>query len=163
MMQLLPTLFRSKPAIPEMDFSGEIAAVGPGVPSSRRLLVGSLVFGSILLGTHLGGAGALAEYVVVSAENVVRKPENVSLEESAGLGIAGCTALTLIERARLKQGDSVLVNGASGGIGTFVVQMAKNIVGESGRVVAICSGRNVELVKGIGADEVGNLSLILSH
>jgi NADPH:quinone reductase-like Zn-dependent oxidoreductase len=60
----------------------------------------------------------------------------------------------LIEKAQLKSGDAVLVNGASGGIGTLVVQMAKDIVGESGRVVAICSGRNVELVKGLGADEV---------
>ena len=60
----------------------------------------------------------------------------------------------MLEKAQLKRGDAVLINGASGGIGTLVVQMAKDTVGESGRVVAICSGRNVELVKGLGADEV---------
>lgn len=66
----------------------------------------------------------------------------------------------MIEKAQLKSGDAVLVNGASGGIGTLVVQMAKDIVGESGRVVAICSGRNVELVKGLGADEVSYFTLL---
>jgi NADPH:quinone reductase-like Zn-dependent oxidoreductase len=113
------------------------------------------VFGSVLIGPHLKlAAGSLAEYVAVAATSVVRKPDRASFEEAAGLPVAGCVALTLIDAARLKAGDTILVNGASGGIGTIVVQLAKKLVGESGRVVAICSGRNVELVNSLGADEV---------
>jgi NADPH:quinone reductase-like Zn-dependent oxidoreductase len=155
MMQLCPMLFRTEPAIPELDFSGKIVAIGSEVPFSRGLSVGSPVFGSVPVRSHLrAGAGALAEYVVVGAETVVRKPENASFEEAAGLTVVGCTAVPLIQRANLKRGDSVLVNGASGGIGSMVVQLAKEAVGESGKVVAICSGRNLELVKSLGADEV---------
>ena len=156
MMQLCPALFRSMPAIPELDFSGTIVAAGSAVPESRNLVAGTTVFGSVLVGPHLrAGAGALAEYVVVAAESVVRKPGNVSFEEAAGLSVAGSTALLLAEKAGLKRGDSVLINGASGGIGTMVVQMAREAVGQSGRVVAVCSGRNVELAEKLGADEVG--------
>jgi reticulon-4-interacting protein 1, mitochondrial len=157
MMQLCPMFFRAKPAIPELDFSGEIVAIGSEVPVSRALSVGSPVFGSISIESHLRlGVGALAEYVIVTATNVVRKPENMSFEEAAGLAVVGCTAVPLIEGAKLGRGDSVLVNGASGGIGTMVVQLAKEAVGESGKVVAICSSRNLELVKSLGADEVSS-------
>jgi len=117
------------------------------------------VFGSIPVGFHLKtGAGALAEYVAVESQCVVGTPEGKQGEEVAGLGVAGCTALLLVEKAGLKRGDSVLVNGASGGVGHMVVQMVREVVGESGRVVAVCSegGGNGEMVRGLGADEVGD-------
>lgn len=83
------------------------------------------------MGPHLSaGAGALAEYVAIDVTTVVKKPDEASLEEAAGPGVAGCTALVVAEKAGLKKGDSVLVNGASGGIGHMVVQVAKKKVGE---------------------------------
>ena len=154
-IQLCPFLFRSNFAIPELDFSGTIVAVGSAVSETRHLEPGVPVFGSVGMIPHIRtGAGALAEYIKVAASAVVRKPDETPLKEVAGLGVAGCTALVLLEKADLKKGDSVLVNGASGGVGTLVVQLAKDIVGESGRVVALCSGRNVEMVGKLGADEV---------
>lgn len=156
MMQLCPFFLRSKPAIPELDFSGTIVAAGPMALGSGRVAIGDVVFGSIGVGNHVKeGHGALTRFVVVPVANVARKPDrNVSDAEAAGLGVAGCTAVALMEKTGLQNGDSVLVNGASGGIGSMVVQMARDIVGRNGRVVAICSDPNAEMVKGLGADEV---------
>ncbi|KAH7379791.1 zinc alcohol dehydrogenase [Cadophora sp. MPI-SDFR-AT-0126] len=155
MMQICPMMFRAKPAIPEMDFAGTVVQIGPNVAESRNLKAGAEVFGSVLVGSHIrAGKGSLAEFVVVSAENVCLKPENMSFEEAAGLPVAGCTALALVHAAKLQEGMKVLINGASGGIGSMAVQMAKVAVGKSGKIVAICSKPNVEMVKGLGADEV---------
>jgi NADPH:quinone reductase-like Zn-dependent oxidoreductase len=158
MMQLCPFIFRSSPAIPETDFSGTVVETSAEVQSSGRdISPGTSVFGSILVGPHLStGAGALAEYVVVNANSVCRKPEKASFEEAAGLAVSGCTALALMDKAGLKRGDSVLINGASGNVGHLVLQMARDAVGESGRVTAICSARNEEMVRNLGADEVGS-------
>jgi NADPH:quinone reductase-like Zn-dependent oxidoreductase len=154
-MQLCPFIFRATPSIPELDFSGSIASLSPDVPLSRNLTLGTAVFGSVPISAHARfGSGAMAEYVVVPADHVVAKPENASFEDVAGLPVAGSTALAVIEKAGLNKGDMVLINGASGGIGSMVVQMVRDAVGESGRVVAICSGKNVEMVKQLGADEV---------
>jgi reticulon-4-interacting protein 1, mitochondrial len=154
-MQLCPFIFRASPAIPELDFSGTITRIGSDVPSARNLKPGTPVFGSVPISAHTGSSsGALAEYVVVPADHVIPKPVNASFEEVAGLPVAGSTALAVVEKAGLKRGDSVLVNGASGGIGSMVIQMVRDAVGESGTVVAICSGKNFEMVKQLGADEV---------
>ena len=163
MLHLVPAFFRSTPAVPELDFAGSIVVAGSAVPEGRGLIQGTRMFGSVSVSPHLGaGVGALGEYVVVEAESVARRPEGLAAEEAAGLPVAGCTALALVEKARLKRGDSVLVNGASGGIGTMVVQLVREAVGESGRVVAVCSGRNMELVKGLGANEVSG-SCVVCH
>jgi NADPH:quinone reductase-like Zn-dependent oxidoreductase len=156
MMQLCPFFLRSSPAIPEMDFSGVVVDAGEEALKSDRIAVGDHVFGSIGVGEHIkAGSGALAGYVVVPIANVLRKPSNNATDaEAAGIGTAGCTAMALMERCGLKNGDSVLVNGASGGIGATVVQIARDLVGKNGRVVAICSGGNAEMVRGLGADEV---------
>jgi NADPH:quinone reductase-like Zn-dependent oxidoreductase len=161
MMQFCPFIFRSKPAIPELDFAGTLIAVGADVPKDRSLAPGDAVFGSVTVRPHLNtGAGALAEYVVIAASSVVRKPESMALQEAAGLGVCGCTALTLYDRAGLKAGDSILINGASGGIGTMVTQLARHAVGPSGRIVALCSGKNAKMVRSLGADEVRDLGLL---
>jgi len=157
-MQLLPSLFRAPMCIPEMDLSGTVVACGSSVPRSLNLPAGTKVFGSVPVGQHAKGSGALAEYVAVDPTSVVGV-DGVKGEEVAGLAIAGTTALELVKAASLKIGDSVLVNGASGGIGHLVVQMCKNIVGESGRVVAVCSTANVVWVKDLGADEVCHIPL----
>lgn len=167
MLHFCPFLFRHSPAIPELDFAGTIVEVGPQEQQvsesvslldrleNRGLVVGAQVFGSIGVPEHVGGGyGTLGEYVIVDADYAVKKPTAVSPEEISGVSVTGCTALPAVESAQLKRGDSVLVNGASGGIGTLVVQMAKKIVGDSGKVVGICSGRNIELVRSLGADEV---------
>lgn len=169
-MQLCPAFLRTKPCIPELDFSGRIISLGPAVPEPRGLKVGDDVLGSVLVPAHLKGAGTLAEFVALEADGVVRMPrvegkEGWEMEKgmgkAAGLGVSGCTALALMEEAEkkgLKTGMRVLVNGASGGIGTMIVQLVKRAVGESGQVVAICSGKNVDLVRKLGADEVGAIS-----
>jgi NADPH:quinone reductase-like Zn-dependent oxidoreductase len=125
-----------------VDFAGTVEAVGKNV---TRFKVGDEVFG--------GGSGALAEYVTVrETAAVVHKPENVSFEQAAAVPIAGVTALqALRDIGQLKAGQKVLINGASGGVGTFAVQIAKSLGAD---VTGVCSTRNVELVKSLGADHV---------
>jgi NADPH:quinone reductase-like Zn-dependent oxidoreductase len=125
------------------DMAGTIEAVGPGV---TRFKVGDEVFG--------GAHGALAEYALASAEDgdLVLKPANVSFEDAAGLLIAGGTALeALRDYGRIAPGQKVLINGASGGVGTYAIQLAKSFGAE---VTAVCSTRNVDLVRSLGADHV---------
>ncbi|KAE8443359.1 hypothetical protein EG329_001917 [Mollisiaceae sp. DMI_Dod_QoI] len=155
LINFIPMTFRTKPSIPETDFSGTVIATGKGVSASRELIPGAKVCGSAPLAAMiLHGRGVIAEYVVVPAENVVLKPEALGWEEAAGLPVAGMVGLSVMDLGRVKKGERVLVNGASGGIGSVVVQMAKKAVGEEGRVVGICSARNEGMVKGLGADEV---------
>ena len=162
-MQLVPSLFRSRVSIPEADFSGTVIGLGSSVPADRRLNPGVSVFGSIPIGKHVASSsGALAENVVVEHSAVVEAPPRADIGELSGLPIAGTTALELIKAAKLKRGDSVLVNGASGGIGHLVLQMCKEEVGETGRVVAVCSTDNVGWVKEYGADEVSTISSTLN-
>jgi len=158
-----------------MDFAGTIVEIGPPAAnpdetdallggggdaigrSEGEFQIGDEVFGSILVPEHIGGGhGTLAEYVVVQAANCVRKPTNAKLEEVAGLGVAGSTALVLMEAADLKSGDRVLINAASGGIGSLVVQLAKEKVGKGGVVVGVCSGRNRGMVEALGCDVVSS-------
>src|SRR5207247_4324783 len=97
--------------------------------------------------------GAVAEYVCVRAKRaIVMKPNNVTFEQAGSVAVAGLTALQgLRDKGRIQAGQKVLVNGASGGVGTFAVQIAKAFGAE---VSGVCSTRNVDLVKSIGADHV---------
>lgn len=133
-------LRRPKPPRLGVDFAGTVEAVGPNV---REMKPGDEVFG--------GRTGAFAEYVVATEGRLVRKPENISFEQAAAVPIAGVPALqALRDKARVKAGHRVLINGASGGVGTFAVQIAKSL---GAHVTAVCSTRNVELVRSLGADE----------
>jgi len=125
-----------------VDFAGTVEAVGRNV---TRFKPGDEVFG--------GRSGALAEYVVVRHDRAVAaKPSNVSFEQAATAGIAAITALQALRDAgRLQSGEKVLVNGASGGVGTFAVQIAKALGAE---VTGVSSTRNLELVRSLGADRV---------
>jgi NADPH:quinone reductase-like Zn-dependent oxidoreductase len=100
-----------------------------------------------------GRDGAFAEYVVVPEERaIVPRPANVSVEHAASVGVAALTALQgLRDKGQLQAGQKVLINGASGGVGTFAVQIAKWLGAE---VTAVCSTRNVEIVRSLGADHV---------
>jgi NADPH:quinone reductase-like Zn-dependent oxidoreductase len=124
------------------DFAGVIAAVGAGV---TRFKVGDEVFG--------GRNGALADYVVADESgDIALKPAALSFEQAAALPIAGVTALqALRDHGGIKPGQKVLINGASGGVGTYAVQIAK---AHGAEVTGVCSTRNVELVRSLGADHV---------
>jgi NADPH:quinone reductase-like Zn-dependent oxidoreductase len=125
-----------------IDYSGTVEAVGAGVTQFEP---GDEVFG--------GRDGAFGEYVTPREDGAVaRKPANVSFEQAAAVGIAGLTALQgLRDKGRLQAGEKVLVNGASGGVGTWAVQLAKSLGGE---VTAVCSTGNVEAARELGADRV---------
>ena len=133
-----------KPRNPRVgiDCSGTVEAVGQEVTQFRP---GNDVFG--------GKAGALAEYLCVPAtEGIALKPANVSFEQAAGVQVAACTALqALRDSGKVQPGQTVLINGASGGVGTFAVQIAKSL---GAQVTGVCSARNVELVRSLGADHV---------
>jgi NADPH:quinone reductase-like Zn-dependent oxidoreductase len=123
------------------DMAGVVEAVGRDV---TRLRAGDEVFG--------WSRGAWAEYACTGADNLLPKPVNLTLEEAAAVPLAATTALQgLRDRGRLQPGQSVLVIGASGGVGTFAVQIAKALGAE---VTGVCSTRNVEMVRSIGADHV---------
>lgn len=158
-MQLCPLWFRRKPCVPEMDFSGEIVSVGnsetvPLLLEDRGLYPGLQVFGSIPVVEHMKGQGALSEYVVVDSECIVAAPQSIPLAEAAGLPIAGCTALSLLDAADLRKGQKVLINGAAGGIGSLITQMARHALGPESHIVAVSSQEKVALLKELGADEV---------
>jgi NADPH:quinone reductase-like Zn-dependent oxidoreductase len=123
------------------DLAGVVETVGGDVTGFRP---GDEVFGT--------GLGAWAEYAVAREPRLARKPANVSFEEAASVPIAGITALqALRDHGRVEAGTKVLVNGASGGVGTFAVQLAKWLGAE---VTAVCSSRNAEQAARLGADRV---------
>jgi NADPH:quinone reductase-like Zn-dependent oxidoreductase len=123
------------------DVAGTVEAVGGGVTDLRE---GDEVFGSC--------TGAFAEHAVARAGDVVAKPETISFEEAAGVTMAGLVALqALRDIGRVQAGQRVLVNGASGGIGTFAVQVAKSLGAE---VTGVCSTPHLALVTSLGADHV---------
>jgi NADPH:quinone reductase-like Zn-dependent oxidoreductase len=125
-----------------VDFAGTVEAIGKKV---TRFSKGDAVFG--------GRGGAVAEYVVAREQgSIVAKPDNVTFEEAGGVAIAAITALQgLRDRGNIQPGHKVLINGASGGVGTFAIQIAKAYGAE---VTAVCSTRNLELVRSLGADQV---------
>ncbi|GIJ24797.1 NAD(P)-dependent alcohol dehydrogenase [Micromonospora lutea] len=126
------------------DFAGQVEAVGRAV---TRFRPGDEVFG------EAGPAGgAFAEYVCVTEKLVEAKPANLSFERAAAIPLAATTALVCLrDAAGLRAGQHVLINGASGGVGTFAVQLAKAY---GAQVTAVCRTRNVELVRSLGADHV---------
>src|SRR5436853_727134 len=125
-----------------VDFAGTVEAVGKNVTQFKP---GDEVFG--------GRGGAFAEYVCPRATRAVAlKPGNITFEQAASLNIAGITALQAVrDRGKIQSGQKVLINGASGGVGTFAVQIAKSLGAD---VTGVCSTRNVDLVRSLGADRV---------
>lgn len=124
-----------------VDFAGTVVEIGKHVTQFRP---GDEVFG--------GRNGSFAEYVTIRAQSLVMKPPNMTFEQAASVPVAATTALqALRDKGAVKPGQTVLINGASGGVGTFAVQIAKSL---GARVTGVCSTRNVELVRSLGADEV---------
>lgn len=140
-IRLMSGLFRPKREGLGADFAGVVESVGDGVTSVKP---GDEVYGE----SH----GALAEYVSAKASVVVPKPANLSFEEASAIPMTGLTALqALRDHGKLKAGERLLVNGASGGVGTCAVQIGKAM---GAYVTGVCSGKNAEMVKSLGADRV---------
>jgi len=125
-----------------VDYAGVVEAVGKNVAQFKP---GDEVFG--------GKQGSIAQYLCGRADRaVVIKPANISFEQASGVGVAGLTALQgLRNKGQIKAGQKVLINGASGGVGTFAVQIAKAFGAE---VTGVCSTRNMDMVRSLGADHV---------
>ncbi|NKB89292.1 MAG: zinc-binding dehydrogenase [Acidobacteria bacterium] len=129
-----------------VDLSGTVEALGPGVDtiSSGKVAAGDSVFGA--------SPGAFGEYVAIAADRLVRVPEGVGFQEAAGARMTGVTALQgLRDAGRLQAEQRVLINGASGGVGTMAVQIARIFGAE---VTAVCSARNADAVRALGAHRV---------
>ena len=132
-----------RPTVPVRgrDFAGLVEAVGPGVTT---LEPGDEVYGE--------AAGSFAEYAIAKLDAIDRKPTNLSFEQAAAIPLAGVTALMGVrDEAGIHKGQTILINGASGGVGPYAIQIAKHYGAE---VTAVCRTRNVELVRSVGADHV---------
>jgi NADPH:quinone reductase-like Zn-dependent oxidoreductase len=134
-------LLRPKSRVPGQALSGRVEAVGAKVTTLRP---GDEVFGDT-------PSGAFAEYAVVPAQRLAPKPANLSFEEAAATSWAVTPLQALRDVGGLRPGQRVLINGASGGVGTWAIQIAKAL---GAHVTAVCSGRNAELVRALGADAV---------
>jgi NADPH:quinone reductase-like Zn-dependent oxidoreductase len=132
---------RPKQRFAGVDLAGIVEAVGSGV---TQLRVGDEVFG--------GGSGAFSDYARAKEGGLAPKPRSLSFEEAAAVPMAAVTALqALRDHGRLQAGQALLINGASGGVGLFAVQIAKHLGAE---VTGVCSAGNLELVRSMGADHV---------
>jgi NADPH:quinone reductase-like Zn-dependent oxidoreductase len=136
-----PAYGKPKGRVPGTDIAGTVEAVGAGVTDLKP---GDEVFGWC--------TGALAEYTCAPADHFLLKPTNLTLEQAAAVGVSASTALQLLrDQGKIQPRQKVLINGASGGIGTFAVQIAKAFGAE---VTGVCSTKNAEMVRSIGADHV---------
>ncbi len=143
-IRLVAGLRKPKFKIIGNDIAGCVVAVGRNVTEFRPC---DEVFGEL----SRCGFGAYAEFAAAPEKALASKPANLSFEEAAAIPTAGCTALQGLRQGRIERGQRVLINGASGGVGTFAVQIAKTFGAE---VTAVCSTRNVDAVRSIGADHV---------
>jgi NADPH:quinone reductase-like Zn-dependent oxidoreductase len=145
--KLRPFVRLELPFVSGFDVAGVVEETGAGV---KMFVPGEAVYAM----TPTTTGGAYAEYVTVAADSVARAPLGLSLGEAAAVPLVALTALqALRDKAGLAAGEHVLIHGASGGVGSFAVQISKAM---GAQVTAVCSGRNVELVRDLGADEVVN-------
>ena len=137
-------LLKPKFEIPGSDISGRVEAVGRDVKQFRT--------GDEVFGTKGFAGGGFAEYVCAVENELALKPANISFEEAAAVPVAAVTALLgLRDKGQIQPGQKVVIDGASGGVGTFAIQIAKSFGAE---VTAVCSTRNLDIARSIGADHV---------
>lgn len=148
---LVPSIFGTAWTALEFDVAGIVVAAGPDAPAAIST-PGTAVWGckdiAPVLGDH---SGTLAEYVLADSALIKPLPKGMSAREAAGLGLVGGTACQLYDNASVSAGGRVLINGASGGVGSMAVQIGKAI---GLHVTTTCSGSNADAVKKLGADEV---------
>jgi NADPH:quinone reductase-like Zn-dependent oxidoreductase len=140
-MRLGTGLRRPRHEIPGLDIAGRVEAIGRNVEQFRR---DDEVFGWC--------KGAFADYACAAQSNLLPRPANLTIEQAAVVGDSALTALAAVrDQGKVQPGQRVLINGASGGVGTFAVQIAKSFGAD---VTGVCSTRNVDLVRSLGANEV---------
>ena len=140
-IRLVAGVRRPRREIPGLDIAGQVEAVGRNVTQFRS---GDEVFGWC--------KGAFAEHACAAESDLLPKPANLTSEQSAAVGDSAFTALAAVrDQAKVQPGDKVLINGASGGVGTFAVQIAKSF---GANVTGVCSTRNLDTVRSLGADHV---------
>jgi NADPH:quinone reductase-like Zn-dependent oxidoreductase len=143
--RLMTGLLKPKNTIPGKEMSGRVEAVGGNVTQFQP---GDEVYGDL----SVAGWGAFAEYVSVPESAIALKPANLTFEQSAAVPESALVALqALRDKGKIQPGQKVLINGASGGVGAYAVQIAKSFGAE---VTAVCSTRNMDMVRSIGADYV---------
>jgi len=140
-IRLVAGLRKPKREIPGLDIAGQVQAIGQNV---RQFRPGDEVFGWC--------KGAFAEYACAAQNDLLPKPANLTSEQSAAVGDSAFTALAAVrDQGNVQPGDEVLINGASGGVGTFAVQIAKAF---GANVTGVCSTRNLNMIRSLGADQV---------
>lgn len=144
LFRLVAGLIKPKYKVIGSDIAGTVEAVGRNVTRFKR---GDKCFGEVSRCRF----GAYAEYVVARENALALKPTNLSIEEAASIPTSGCTALQSLRKGKIQHGQKVLIHGASGGVGTFAVQIAKAMGAE---VTGVCSTKNAEMIRSIGADHV---------
>eukprot|EP01113_Clastostelium_recurvatum_P044031 TRINITY_DN7384_c0_g1_i1.p1 TRINITY_DN7384_c0_g1~~TRINITY_DN7384_c0_g1_i1.p1 ORF type:complete len:356 (+),score=59.10 TRINITY_DN7384_c0_g1_i1:74-1141(+) len=152
LMRHLPSWLIRKPILPCVDFSGTVVALGPDVSDFK---VGDKVYGRIGDVTLESGtkSGALAEYAGTKASSIYKIPRTLTLEQAGGLASAAATSYAaLVTSGQLRPGQSVFINGSTGGVGMHAIQIARNLVGKEGSVVVSCSEPSIPRVKQLGAD-----------
>lgn len=149
-MKIIPNTPLTRPWIPEIEFSGDVIAAGTKAPPEVRD-PGVKVFGCESVWNYAMGHGVLAEYVCVPGSNVVRASDEIDMASASGINGCGSCALKICRTAGVEEGHVVLVNGASGSVGSVLVQLCKF---RGAKVVGVASGRNEEMVRGLGVDEV---------
>ncbi|KAJ0304576.1 hypothetical protein COL5a_004478 [Colletotrichum fioriniae] len=142
---LIGRLMVARPATPAMDFCGRVVAIHS---SNSSFQIGQLVFGGY---AGVGQKGTLAEYIVISGTHCAPLPDGIDPDQGAAVGTAATTAWQSLIPDTLQPGGKVLINGGSGGTGTWAIQMAKALGVE---VVTTCSATNVKMCRQLGADEV---------
>jgi NADPH2:quinone reductase len=134
------------PLVPGMDASGTVEALGEGV---EAWTAGDEVFGNV--GKSYLGEGTLAEFATMSVGTVAGKPASIDHAIAAAIPVAGVTALTMVDALQVSEGHIVVAIGATGGVGSYLVQLAR---GRGARVVAVCSGKNADYARRLGAADV---------
>lgn len=151
LMKVLPKLPFTGSWIPEIELSGEVVAAGQGAPAELRDPGTHVVAFQNIPSAVVMGRGVLAEYVRLPGSQVTRIDHAIDMASASGICCSGSTALKMIRTAGLREGQTVLINGASGSVGSVLVQLCKL---RGVKVIGVASGRNEAMVRGLGVDEV---------